>query len=94
MKCEAEGIIIVELPTIVGTTKKGKDFEKREYVLQTTDIYKKAMKFTMMSFDGAIEEPPQVGDNIKVRFTVEAKECKGKWFNEVRAYSIDKVMKV
>ena len=92
MKCEAEGVIIVELPATLGITAKGKDFEKREFVMQTTDIYKKMLKFSMISYDGPIVEAPTVGSRVKVRFTVEARESKERWFNDVKAYSIEAIV--
>lgn len=36
MKCEAEGIIEVELPSTMGTTSKGKDFENVNMFCGTT----------------------------------------------------------
>lgn len=91
MKCEAEGIIEVELPSTMGTTSKGKDFEKREYVLWNNDLYKKMMRFSIISYDGPIEDAPAVGDHVRVKFTVEARESNGRWFNDVKAYRLEKV---
>lgn len=91
MKCEIEGIITAELPTVSGVTNSGKSFERKEYVIQDVDKYHKYMKFSMVSFDGPIEQALQVGEHVKVRFTVEARESKEKWFNDVKAYSVVKV---
>lgn len=88
MRCEVEGVIIVALPVVNGITSKGDEFEKREFVLQRDDWYKKKMKFSMISFGGPMEDYPEVGDSVSVKFTVEAMESKGRWFNEVRAYNI------
>ena len=88
MRCEIEGIITAELPSVKGITNSGKEFEKREYVIQDSDIYHKFMKFGMISFDGPIEQPLQVGEHVRVRFTVEGRESQGRWFNDVRAYNV------
>lgn len=93
MKCEAEGIIVVELPTTIGTTSSGKDFEKREYVMQNNDLYKKMMRFSMISYDGPIEDSLSVGDHVRVKFTVEAREHNGRWFNDVKAYRVERVQR-
>lgn len=37
MRCEIDGIITAELPTVNGVTNSGKSFEKREYIIQDTD---------------------------------------------------------
>ncbi len=88
MKCEIEGIITAELPTVSGITNSGKTFEKKEYIIQDADKYHKFMKFNMISFDGPIEDPLHVGEHVKIRFTIEARESKEKWFNDVKAYSV------
>lgn len=89
MDCKAEGRILIELPPSMGTTKAGKDWEKREYVMETSERYGTKMRFSIMSFDGPIEEPPQVGDIVKVRFSVEAREYNGSWYNDVKAYQVE-----
>jgi hypothetical protein len=91
MRCEIDGIITAELPTVNGVTNSGKSFEQREYIIQDTDKYHKYMKFCMISFDGPIEQPLQVGEHVHVRLTVEARESKGKWFNDVKAYNVIRV---
>lgn len=89
MAYKALGVIIAELPAAFGTTKNGKDWEKKEYVLEISDKYHTKMKFSVYSWDGPIENPPAIGDRIEVSFSVEARESKGKWFNEVKAYGIE-----
>lgn len=89
MKCEAAGRILTELPSVIGTTKSGKDWEKREYVMETSERYGTKMKFSVISFDGPVENAPEVGNNVIVKFTVEAHEFNGNWYNEVKAYQVE-----
>ena len=91
MKCEAEGKILVELPSTGGVTRDGKDREKREYIMETSERYHSKMRFSVCSFDGPVENPPKVGDKIRVNFTVEAREYKGNWYNEVRAHRTENI---
>lgn len=91
MKCQASGKILVELPTTQGKTAKGKEWEKKEYVMETSEHYRSKMRFSIISFDGPIENPPKVGDNVNIYFTVEAREYKGSWFNEVKAHKIEPI---
>ena len=91
MKCEAEGKILIELPLKRGTTSKGKDWESKEYIMETSERYGSKMKFSIISFDGPIENPPQAGDKVKVYFTVEAREYNGSWYNDVKAHQIHKL---
>lgn len=90
MKCEAEGIILVELPVKRGTTANGNDWESREYVMETSERYHSKMKFGMISFDGPIENPPKQGDKVKIYFTVTAREHNGSWYNGVKAHRIER----
>lgn len=38
MKCEAEGKILVELPSTGGVTRDGKEWEKREYIMEPANV--------------------------------------------------------
>ena len=49
------------------------------------------MRFAMMSFDGPIEDAPVVGEKVRVRFTVEAREVNANWYNDIKAYQIEKL---
>ena len=89
MECKAEGRILVELPSTTGVTKTGKDWEKREYIMETSERYGTKMRFSVYSFDGPIETPPAVGSTVRISFSVEAREYQGSWYNEVKAYRIE-----
>lgn len=47
------------------------------------------MKFSIYSWDGPIETPLKTGDSVEISFLVEARESKGNWFNEVKAYRVE-----
>ena len=51
MKCEAEGKILVELPSTGGVTRDGKDWEKREYIMETSERYHSKMIIKESSID-------------------------------------------
>lgn len=91
MECKASGKILSELPSSSGTLKSGKYWEKREYIMETSERYHSKMKFSLCSFDGQIENPPKVGDCIKLYFVVEAKEYQGKWYNDVKGTRLEVV---
>lgn len=44
MAHKTSGVILVELPTTRGTTRNGKDWEKREYILESSDRYHTKMR--------------------------------------------------
>lgn len=82
---------MAELPSSQGVSRAGKEWEKREYIMETSQWYHTRMKFSVYSWDGPVENPPQVGDMIELSFVVEAREAKGKWYNEVKACYIAKL---
>ena len=44
MKCEAEGKILYEFTPVRGITKDGKDWERRDYVMETSERYHSKMR--------------------------------------------------
>ncbi len=89
IKCEAEGRIIKELPSVNGITKSGKDWEKREFIMETDERHGTKMKFSVISFDGPVINAPSIGERVKVRFVVEAYEGKdGNWWNDTKAWQV------
>ena len=90
MTYKALGVIIAVTPTAHGTTRTGKDWEKQECVLEMSDKYHTKMKFPIYSWDGPIEDPLKTGDSVEISFMVEVREAKGNWFNEVKAYNIER----
>lgn len=86
---KASGKIVMAFPKITGMTRENKDWEKREYLLETDDRYRTKMRFSMISFDGEIKNPPAVGNTVNIGFIIECREFNGKWFNEVRAHQLE-----
>lgn len=91
MKCEAEGKILYEFTPVRRITKDGKDWERRDYVMETSERYHSKMRFSMTSFEGPVDSPLSVGDVIRLRFVVEAFQKENKWYNNVKALSIERL---
>lgn len=89
MNCEVKGRITRELGRKTGTSN-GKDWEVREYLITEQTQFGKTMKFSVFSGDGPIADAPRVGDDVTVKFSVMAKEYQGKWYNDVRAWKIER----
>lgn len=90
---EARGIIKELLDTKYGKTKSGKDYEKRDYLLELNpgSQWVHSLKFTLSSFDGPIQNPPEIGDSVKVGLNIVAHQFNGKWYNDVSAMSLEKL---
>ncbi|WP_276880478.1 DUF3127 domain-containing protein [Bacteroides heparinolyticus] len=93
MHFEVEGKIIAALPPVTGVTKAGKDWEKLDFVLETSERYPKNIRFSMFSFDGPVEGAPCIGDDVRVRFIIEARKSNENWYNDVKAYQVESLKK-
>lgn len=90
MTYEAQGTILQELSCRRGVTRTGKDYERREYLMEVHNSrFRHKLKFAMTSYDGPIDQPLAPGDTLTVHFTIEANEYKGKWYNTIEAYAIE-----
>ena len=86
---DIQGIITEILPIKSGVGKSGKEWKSQDYILQTEGQYPKKICFS--AFGDKIEEfDIKVGDSLKALIDIDAHEFKGRWYNAVRAYKIEK----
>lgn len=71
-------------------TRNGKDWEVIEYLITEQTQFGKSMKFSIASYDGPIADPLRIGDDVTVNFNVSAREYEGKWYNDVKAWKIQR----
>lgn len=85
MLIQVTGKVQQLLDTKYTKTKSGKDCEIRDYLLEVYSgtEYAHSIKFTMASFDGPIQRPLEVGQNITAGLKVAARSFNGKWFNDI-----------
>lgn len=86
---EIQGKIIFALPEQGGTSKAGKEWRKREYVLETQETYPKKVCFNLFG-DRIDQYPIAIGDIVTVSYDLESREFNGRWYTDVRAYKVDK----
>jgi len=86
---EISGTIIQILPEVGGTSKTGNAWRKQEYVLETKDQYPKKICFN--AWGEKIDQfALKEGDDAIVSFDIESREYNGRWFTEVKAWSVRK----
>lgn len=84
---EIQGKIIVDLPLMEGTSKMGKPWKKKEYVLETINTpYPRKVKFDFFG-DRADTYPLEIGKVYSVTFDLESREFNGRWYTDVRGIS-------
>lgn len=71
-----------------GTSKSGNPFRSREFVIETQEQYPKKVCIALLN--DKVDMCPQVGEVVKVKFDINAREYNGRWFNSINAWAIDR----
>lgn len=87
---EIQGRIIAVLPLREGTSSKGA-WKSQEYVVETHEQYPKKIVFNVFGEDKINQFAIKQGEELKVSFDVDAHEYNGRWFNNIRAWSVQRV---
>lgn len=82
---QIKGKIIAALSEVSGTTKAGKPWRKREYVLETQEQYPKKIAFVVMN-DRIDQLNIQAGVTYAVDVDAESREYQGKWYTTLTAW--------
>lgn len=83
---EVKGNVISVLPEVSGTSKAGKAWSKRDFVIETEGQYPKKICVTL--FGDKVAKCPNVGANVTVSIDIESHEYQGKWFTQVNAWDV------
>jgi len=86
---EFTGKIIAVLPLQSGMGRNG-EWKKQEYVVETHDQYPKKMCFTVWG-DKIDQFAIQAGEEVTVSFDIDSREYNGRWYNDIRAWKVERV---
>ncbi|WP_077195971.1 DUF3127 domain-containing protein [Prevotella ihumii] len=87
---DLQGRVIAVLEPREGTSARG-PWKSQEYVIETHDQYPKKMVFNIFGADRIDQFAIKAGEEILVSFDIDAHEYNGRWFNNVRAWNIQRV---
>ena len=89
---ELKGKIVAVLERKSGVSKTGKDWESQEFVMELDgdSQYTKHFCFNVFGTDKLESFDLKIGDNINVECDVDAKEFKGRWYNQFNAFRVYK----
>jgi len=88
---EIKGKITQILPVASGVSKAGKEWKKREFVIEMVDgSYTKQICFTLFNDKISIIDNFQTGENVTVSFSLESREYNGRWYHNVNAWRVEK----
>ncbi len=90
---ELAGKIIAVLEARGGVSKTtGNSRKTQEYVIETHEQYPRRMCFNVFGEDKINQMNIQVGDELNVFFDINAREYQGRWFNDIRAWKVERVV--
>ena len=86
---EITGVVKSVMPTQTGTSKSGKAWQKREFIIEeTVGNYPNSLVIT--AFGDRVEKlnTLRVGDYVTARFDTQVREYNGRAFNNITLYDI------
>lgn len=90
---EIQGIVIAAMPTQKGVSQKsGRDWMSRDYVLEIPGRFPSHMVFRVFGEDRLRQFDIRKNDEVIVKFDIDAHEYKERWFNQINAYDVQKVL--
>ena len=87
---ELTGKIIAVLPERGGVSKAGNEWKIQEYVLETMEQYPRKMMFNVFGADRIAQFNIQLGETLTVSFDIDSREYNGRWYNDIRAWKVDR----
>ena len=88
---EVTGKIITEFNERGGVSSRtGNEWKAKSYVLEVPGEFPRKMVFDVFGVDRLQAFNIQVGEQLTVFFDIDAHEYNGRWFNDVRAFRVDR----
>jgi hypothetical protein len=71
-----------------GVSKNGKEWVKRDFVIDTGEKYNSTLCFTLFGEDKVEQLTQEAGDNVVVQFNLSCREYNDKWYTQLMAYVV------
>lgn len=84
------GKVIAVLPPHEGTSARG-PWKSQEYVIETHDQFPRKMVFNIFGAEKIDQFAIKAGEELTVSFDIDAHEYNGRWFNNIRAWNIQRI---
>ena len=83
-------IIAVLQPRSGVSQRTGNSWMTQEYVMEIPGQYPKKMVFNVFGEERIKQFNIQMGDDVTVSFDIDAREFNGRWYNDIRAYNVQR----
>lgn len=90
MEQQGRIIKVCELRKGVSRTS-GNPWASQDYVLETHDQYPRRMMFNVYGEDKINSFNIKEGEELNVSFDINAREFNGRWYNDIRAWRVERV---
>lgn len=88
---EITGKIITACEPRGGVSQRtGNSWKMQEFVIETMEQYPRKCMFSVFGEDRLKEFHIQVGEVLTVSFDIDAREYNGRWYNDIRAWRVDR----
>lgn len=94
MAMDVKGTLIEVLKLESGVSKAGKEWQKRDFVIETDDQYPKKIAFTLFSDKVSLIDGIELGSELEVFFNIESREYNGKYFHNINCWKLNVVQSV
>ncbi len=86
---EIIGKLLQKLPLQSGIGRTGNSWQKQEFVIETMEQYPKKVCANLWGDKLDMLDTVNIGDTVKVSFSIESREFNGKWYTDVKAWKIE-----
>jgi hypothetical protein len=83
-------VIAILQPRSGVSQRTGNQWMTQEYVIEVPGQYPKKMLFNIFGEERIKQFNIQMGEEITVSFDIDAREYNGRWFNDIRAFNIQR----
>ena len=85
------GVISRKSQVMSGVSQQGKQWQKMEIILQTQEQYPKSVCLT--AFNQVVNDTMSfnIGELVDANISVESREFNGKWYTDVKLFSLERV---
>lgn len=84
---ELTGTIKKIYQTQSGSSKSGKEWKKRDFVVETQEQYPKTVCFTVFTHVDILDGLGE-GQIVNINFSIESREYNGKWYHNINAFGV------
>ena len=83
-------VIAILQPRSGVSQRTGNQWMTQEYVIEVPGQYPKKMLFNIFGEDRIKQYNIQMGEEITVSFDIDAREYNGRWYNDIRAFNVQR----